>query len=181
MENTAGKIRIKIYDCELEIQGSETFIETQLPKFEIFFQEFQKTATTPLVKTEKGSIKDKDLKNSNTSSNKILSDKINSEGNQDKIPTIFGEWIHKLPQNATDSQTVLYAGYYCQKQDENNTFDGSTVNKLLIDHSIKLSNPSARIKDLLDDKKIFLVEKKGRFPKFRLSRDIETEIIATLR
>jgi hypothetical protein len=172
MGNINGKIRIKFSDCELEIEGSEAFVEKQYAKIEPYFRGVKKFPALTATSIEKES------KDQSEEKNVITLQTANNLKNGSEISTLFGEWLHKLPSDATDSQTVLYAGFYCQKQDENNTFDGGSVNKLLKDHSIKLSNPSARIKDLLEDKKIFLVEKKGRFPKYRLAREVETEIIA---
>lgn len=174
MGNTIGKIRIKFSDCELEIEGSEAFVEKQYAKIEPYFREAKKNPVVTPTSVKKDNITHIDNKKISTSQTTT------DLKNEQDFSNIFGEWIQKLPSDATDLQTVLHAGYYCQRQNENNTFDGSAVNKLLIGHSIKLSNPSARIKDLLDAKKIFLVEKNGRIPKFRLTREAETEIIASL-
>jgi len=175
MVRIQAKIRINLPEGEIEIEGSETFVEKHIGKLEKYFNSFkekkpqlspheQEAGIPPIVSADDVAIKQP----------------IITSVNKEKLLTTFGEWIHKLPSDASDVTKVIFAGYYCQKQSENNEFNSSSVNKLLKDHGIKISNTSARIKDLLTAKKIFQVEKVGRFTEFRLSRESEEEIIQTI-
>jgi len=174
MENPQVKIRINLSQAEIEVEGSEEFVEKHIDKMEKYFRLIKINIPSVL------SVASETATNVSDSHEKAISPRADLLNNVTEIPTQFGEWIHKFPTSASDAQKVLFAGYYCQKQSENNSFNSILVNKLLIDHGIKLSNTSARIKDLLDSKKIFLVEGKGRKSTFRIAREAELSIIHTL-
>lgn len=165
-----AKIRINLSQAEIEIEGSEEFVEKHLMKVEDYLQ-FSNTVV-PSKSVAKGNSSSDD---SHTSTSK------NSEDSDKQLPEIFGEWIHKIPTNAIDQIKVLVAGYYIQKHSgEGNCFNASAANQLLKEHGIKIANVSTTIKRLTDAKKVFQIGKVEGFNNYRLTRESEQEIITLL-
>lgn len=169
MEQKSAKIRINLSQAEIEIEGTEEFVEKHLKKVE----EYLKLSETEgsLKPAAKASI-------SSETSHPTIPKK--SDGNEKQLPEIFGEWIHKMPSNATDQVKVLFAGYYIQKHNEGNCFNASSVNQLLKEHGIKIANTSTTIRRLSDGKKIFQIGKAEGFITHRLTRESEQELISIL-
>ena len=76
----------------------------------------------------------------------------------------FGEALHLLGSTSGTDQ-ILLAGKYAQDANEDHVFGTGEANQMLIDQSIKLSNPSNSIKRNVTSKRVF---KTGG--KFRVSR-----------
>ncbi len=170
MEPTEAKIRINLSQSEIEIEGSEEFVEKHIKKIEDYLQLCEiKNHAKPAAKSVHS--------DEESSSNQSKKDRESEE----QLPSNFGEWIHKTPSNATDSVKVIFAGYYNQKHSESNSFNSSTVNQLLKDHGIKVANVSTTIKRLVDAKKIFQVGKAEGLINYRLTRESEQELINMIR
>jgi len=168
MEPTITKIRINLSQAEIEIEGSEEFVEKHINKIDDYFQLSKIKIPTPHAPKALNSNKEP----SSNQSKKVEE----SEG----LPSSFGEWIHKTPSNATDPVKVIFAGYYNQKHSENNSFSSSSVNILLKDHGIKVSNVSMTIKRLVEGKKIFQMGKAEGSINYRLTRESEEDLINTI-
>lgn len=169
MESIAAKIRINMSQAEIEIEGSEEFVEKHIKKMGDYFQLCE--TIIPAKSAAKASHSSED-----PSSNQLK----NGDECDKQLPSTFGEWINKAPSNATDSVNVIFAGFYNQKHSEGNCFNSSSVNQLLKDHGIKVANVSTTIKRILEAKKIFQVGKVEGLINYRLTRESEQEIINTI-
>jgi hypothetical protein len=170
MEPMAVKIRINLSQAEIEIEGSEEFVEKHLKNIENYLQLSDKIIPAKPATEAGHSSEDPQSNQSKKSGN-----------NEVKLPSNFGEWIHKTPSNATDPIKVVVAGYYIQKHSESNSFNSSSVNELLKDHGIKVANVSTTIRRLVDAKKIFQAGKEEGLLSYRLSRESEQELIDMIK
>lgn len=170
MDVKNAKIRINLSQAEIEIEGSEEFVEKHLMKVEDYLQ-----LSNTIISSKPGV-------NGNQSSDDPHTTILKkSEDSNKQLPEIFGEWIHKLPTNAIDQIKVLFAGYYIQKHSgEGNCFSASAANQVLKEHGIKIANVSTTIKRLTDAKRIFQIGKVEGFNNYRLTRESEQEIITLL-
>ena len=66
----------------------------------------------------------------------------------------------------TGTDQILVAGHYAAMNNAQQTFVTAEANKLLVEQSIKLANPSQSLKNNLNSKKVFKVGSR-----FKLSRD----------
>ncbi len=73
------------------------------------------------------------------------------------IPDAFGEFIHQFPPTLTDIERVLIAGYFAQASDQDNTFNTGTVNELLLQQGVRLTNPSSSIRRNVDSRRVILL------------------------
>ena len=83
----------------------------------------------------------------------------------------FGEALFMLPGGASGTDKILLAGKFAQITSDNNTFDTREANQLLLGQGIRLANPSQSLKNNLKAKRVFKFE--GRF---RVSRDGENHL-----
>lgn len=170
MDPKNAKIRINLSQAEIEIEGTEEFVEKHLKKVEEYLQLCKTIAPSkpPAINVNPNS----NVGQSNDSKKR--------ENNDGQLSKIFGEWIHKMPSNATDQIKILFAGYYTQKNSEGNCFNASSVNQILKDHGIKVANSSTTVKRLNDAKKIFQIGKTEGLNNYRLTRESEQELINIL-
>ena len=97
MEPKNAKIRINLSQAEIEIEGSEEFVEKHLKKVEDYLQ--LSNTVIPSRPVAKGSPSSDDSQSSTSKK---------SGGSDKQLPEIFGEWIHKMPSNAIDQIKVLF-------------------------------------------------------------------------
>ncbi|MCC6503675.1 MAG: hypothetical protein IT362_11150 [Deltaproteobacteria bacterium] len=160
MNNT--KVKINFKTGEMELEGTEIFVQAQLEKLDVIvslmgqFSEITEEEAVEEAVTE-------------AEEEKLL--KTGEQGLE--IPGTFGEWLHKFKGDLSDSDKALITAYYVQKQNEGNDFKTSDVNKSLIDHSIKISNPSQVLRRLSSSSKkyVFQTRKIGKLKYLRVSSD----------
>jgi hypothetical protein len=71
----------------------------------------------------------------------------------------------------SDQDKSLLTAYYVQSQSSTNDFKTSEVNKALMDHGIKLANPSVSLKRLGVKKLLFQTRKVGKLRFMKVSAD----------
>jgi len=74
----------------------------------------------------------------------------------------FGELLQALPRNATDVDRTLLAGLHLQRRATERAFTTADANRLLLEHGVKLGNPSQSVKQNLVAKRAFAVQR-GRY------------------
>jgi len=163
-----AKLRFNLNLGEIEIEGSEEFVERQTLNLENILKVLKESQ----VKLERAIPVYEEL---------IPTAVVESTSSSKHLPETFGEWIHKLPRDANDVTKVLLAGYYLQKQSEDNMFRTRDVNKLLKDHGVSVGNASQTVKNNVEAKRIFQVSKTGQEANYRVSRDQELELIGLLQ
>jgi hypothetical protein len=166
MSNESAKINLKIGQVEISIEGPPDFVSAQYDKVEAHLKTYSEMSTK-IVQS------DEDEGNQNNGNSSRVSD--------ETLPETFGEWLNKIPNQTSDTQKAILAGYYVQKSSEDNSFRARDVNKILKDHSLKLSNSSVFLKNAADSKKLFQVSKTGKEPHYRVSRETEDTLVKLLK
>ena len=76
--------------------------------------------------------------------------------------TGFGEFLHHMPQHATEVDRILAAGYFVQQNAHDKSFATGEANRHLQEHGIRVGNPSQCVRQSLNAKRVFNVAR-GRF------------------
>lgn len=158
MENKA-KIRINLNLRELEIEGSEDFINSHSAKIESFLETLK---ASPIVITEP-KVDDKEKEGAKAISVKTSS---THKAHSEDIPETFGEYYHEMPKKSTESDKILVAGHFIQVKSEDNLFTTKEANAALLEQGVKLSNAAVFINRCEKMKHIIKISK----GKFRVSK-----------
>lgn len=145
------KIRINLSSLELEIQGSEAFVNSysadingMLERLTANLKGGTPSAQIPLTKnvtTETGLVRPTGL------------------------PGTFGEYYHFLKRSSNDNDKILVAGFFAQSNNEDNAFETGDATKLLLEQGVKVANASTSINRNIKSKFLIRLTKK----KFRVS------------
>ena len=143
------RVRLSNGTHEVELEGSEEFIDEHLPVVARMLEQLPSGATTR-----------------NDSQLEAADSAI------PHAPSIgdleFGEALFMLPDSASGTDKILLAGKFAQTMSDTNTFDTREANQLLLGQGIRLANPSQSLKNNLKAKRVFKFE-----GKYRVSRDGE--------
>lgn len=167
MSNENAKINLKIGQIEISIEGPSDFVASQYDKVEAHLKTYSEMSSK-IVKKDDEENDGED--NADTKG-----------GKGHKLPDTFGEWLNKVPNDTSDTQKAILAGYFIQKSSDQNSFKVREVTKVLKGHSLKLSNPSAFVKNAVDSKKLFQVSKTGNESYYRVTRETEESLVQLLK
>ncbi len=173
MEQNA-RIRINLSTLELEVEGSEEFVNTHAEKIGEFMELLKKKSNEMPVMVSS---------NNGADAEKVQEEEPNQEEETQQksalgaIPETFGEFYLRAAKNINDIDKVLLGGYFIQHKNDNNIFSTREVSAVLKDNGIYLKNPSHSIKLNLDARRIFAV-KKGCF---RVSEDGLERLLSVVR
>lgn len=160
-DSATFKINIKTGD--VEIRGSEEFVERRveaLPEvLELLEELLGEQASTEGLSTPPPA--------TNTQGSKPPE----TDDSSDSMPDTFGEWMHSFRDDISDLEKALITARFVQSQSSSNDFKTSEVNKSLLEHGIKLSNPSRSLKLLAEKKLLFQTRKVGKLRYMRVSQD----------
>lgn len=164
------KFKLNVKTGEIEVEGSEAFVERQIQSLEALVQLMG-------LRT----VMDRDEIESSTSSTPLeFVEVVESQQKANNPPESFGEWMHTFQTDLSDHDKALITASFVQMQSSTNDFKTSEVNSALKDHGIKLSNPSVSLKRLGDKKLMFQTRKVGKLKFMRVSQDGQTHL-ATLK
>lgn len=163
METT--RVKINLYSGEIELEGSEKFVENQLENLDSIIE-----LISSVRKTEKNKVSH-DINNEQESSDNDIDDQPNTNPKGISVPSSFGEWMHKFRDDVNDLEKCLLTAYYVQNGSPQNDFKTREVNDSLKEHGIKLSNPSTSLKRLVEKKLLFQTRKNGAVKFMRVSQD----------
>lgn len=159
MSETA-KFKLNLKTGEVEIEGSEEFVERQIQQLETLIE------SVGLRTQQRGEgLESAQLEASEHPTPQQLASK------EEQPPASFGEWMHTFRADITEMDKALITARYVQSQSPENDFKTSEVNKSLKDHGIKLSNPSSCLKRLGEKKLMFQTRKVGALRFMRVSVD----------
>jgi hypothetical protein len=141
--STDARLRISLSTGEFEIEGPEAFVAQ--------YDEVARRLLTRLNESSSDTFKHP------PSGHDAATTQPDAASNGSGSWPEFGEAIHKLPRNATGTDLVLVAGHYASMTHADQTFATSEASKLLIEQSIKVTNPSQSLKNNLTAKRVFKV------------------------
>jgi hypothetical protein len=143
-----ARVRVNLTQGEVEIEGSEAFVERYLDQFEALLAHVQ-GRPPETVETEPS------LQLAGTGGT-------SGNGVEKSLPASFGEWLELVPRGATDVDRILIAGYFAQRRSGDQSFGTGEANTLLTDQGIKLGNPSQCVKQNLVAKRVFRHQRRYR-------------------
>ena len=164
MTELNARIRINLSTLELEVEGSEAFVNSHAEQIDEFLDLLKRRAEeAPIL--------------SNTGHGSLTENEEPGEDHEEEtfhqksalgpVPETFGEFYLRAAKNINDIDKVLLGGYFIQHKNDKNIFSTREVSAVLKENGIYLKNPSHSIKLNLDARRIFAV-KKGCF---RVSED----------
>jgi hypothetical protein len=134
-----ARLKISLSQREIEIEGSEAFVEgwaERLAELIAYFPAGNGTepnatipAETPAKPSELGA---------------------------------FGEFIQQLPNAATEVDKMLAAGLWVQRQSVDDAFSTGDASRHLTEHGIRVGNPSQCVRQSLMAKRLFMLQR-GRY------------------
>lgn len=159
-----SKIKINIETGEIEIEGSQQFIEQQLDNLENIIEIISNVKNNNLNEEFDELIEEKKQEED---------EKISNVGEQSlEVTDTFGEWFHKFNDDLTEDDYALIAAYFVQKKEsKKDEFKTSQITSKLKEHGIKLSNTSRSLKSLRDKKLAFQTRRDGGLILYRVSAD----------
>src|SRR5262249_52043521 len=83
------------------------------------------------------------------------------------LPETFGEFLHSVRDEVSDTDRMLIAGFYIQEKSPDRSFSTGAANDLLKEQGIKLGNASECSRRNLVAKRLFAISKGN----FRISKD----------
>lgn len=158
----SAKFKLNLRTREVEIEGSEEFVERQIQQLETIFEFLARNEPEGDSSEEEASPVDEDLANKAA---------VKTSPKSGDMPATFGEWMHSFKAELNDLDKALITARFVQAQSTDNDFKTSEVNNSLKEHGIKLSNPSVTLKRLGDRKFLFQTRKVGKLRYMRVSTE----------
>lgn len=149
--------RVNVRTGEIEIHGSEEFIERQLRQLESTLE-----TILPFFEGVEG---EEELFESGAEEEPrepITADK--------EVPDSFLEWLYKFPKNVNDQDKALIAGYFLQHHSTDNRFLSSGVPKLLRENGVTIQSSTVQLKRLAGKRLIIPVGRSGKRTFYRVSQ-----------
>ncbi|WP_277865350.1 hypothetical protein [Candidatus Synechococcus calcipolaris] len=164
-----ARARINFKTGEVELEGSEQFVQDQLANIDAIVEYMALLSTNNSVDDESESILEQE-------EIAIVAEeeekKLSNIGEQELQTTdTFGEFFHQFRNEVNDLEKALITAYYVQKQSPQNDFKTSEVNNFLKEHGVKLSNPSNSLNRLATKRLLFQTRKNGKLKYMRVSSD----------
>lgn len=145
-----SRIRINLAQSELEVEGTEAFIEGFRPQIDALLERLPDARVT-LIDAPTG-----DAPGAKAPPTTLPVTPVKPE-----LPP-FGAFLHLLPTSATEVDRMLAAGFYLQQLASDDSFATGDANKRLVEHGIKIGNASQCVRQSLAARRVFAVTR-GRF------------------
>lgn len=164
MNNSLCRIKIKVDNIEVELEGQKKFVLDQKAKFKNFFLWFE----------QQYKISTSEIDNNNLQSQK---DVINLGYilNQD-----FSFWQKVITRDTDEIVSYLIGGYYLQRKNKENYFTTKDVFSLLYKHGILIENVVLCESHNLKFKNIIKIGRSNKNTKYRLSELSEKTLLELL-
>lgn len=160
MSEPTSSIRINLSAGEIEIQGTEEFVERHLSRVDEIVQ-----SVASLEKhLGEGQVARPDKTPLNDSSIAPTA--------QVGVPDYFGEWMYQFPKDdLTEADKALVAAYFAQQHSDDDDFATGDVTDTLGEVGIELSNASRSLGRLSDERKLYKTRREGRYQRYKVSEE----------
>jgi hypothetical protein len=138
-----ARLRVNLAQSEFEVEGSEAFVRAYAERFEDLLNLM--TVAPPTAEELPAP-----------------ADAADAQARPKPSLGNFGEFIQSLPRSSTDVDKLLAAGFFAQSRSADNAFSTGDANTLLIDQGIKVGNPSQCVKQNLNARRVFQLQR-GRY------------------
>lgn len=145
-----ARLRVNLAQGEFEVEGSEAFVRDYAARIEELLGRLGapgETDTPPAPASSAPAVA-------------APAPAASTVAGEPAVP--FGELLQALPRNATDVDRMLLAGLHLQRRAAERAFTTADANRLLLEHGVKLGNPSQSVKQNLVAKRAFAVQR-GRY------------------
>jgi hypothetical protein len=132
-----ARIRVSLAQREVEIEGSEAFVERHLARLDGMLERFARGPVAAVQDATPG-----------------------DDAGPDLGP--FGAFVQHLPNAATEVDRMLAAGFWSQARSADDAFATAEASRLLAEHGFKIGNPSQCVRQSLMAKRVFMVQR-GRY------------------
>jgi hypothetical protein len=140
-----ARLRVNLAAGEFEVEGSEDFVRDYAERIEALLDRLGPTAGDPPGEPPPAT-----------------PTPATSAPPEPTAGPPFGELLQGLPRTATDVDRMLLAGLHLQRRAPERAFTTADANRLLLEHGVKLGNPSQSVKQNLVAKRAFAVQR-GRY------------------
>ncbi len=156
----SAKIKVNLTSGEIEVAGSEKFIEKKLKDLPVIIDALrsQLDPGAAVLADSKSKAKRKAGKSAAGGSKK-----------QSSSDSEFQSWHDRYPKKLSQNDSLILTGLYLQRTTREKAFTGSSVNALLEEQGDKISNPSVCLSQLVRDKKVVQAGKEGRRVFYKLT------------
>ncbi len=138
-----SRVRINLAQSELEVEGTEAFVEGFRPQIDALLERLPQAIVLTRARPTDAVAP------------------VAAPPASVELPP-FGEFLHFLPQSATEVDRMLAAGFYLQQLSTDDSFATGDANKRLAEHGIKIGNASQCVRQSLTARRVFSVQR-GRF------------------
>jgi len=156
MESQNSYIKFKVDNIEIEVQGTEDFIEKQ----ELLFKEI--FSSVPFSK--KSVQKSSSPETTDEEPEKITIDYI--------LKQDFNYWRKAITDGTDDAVSYVIAGYFIQKKSKDNFFTTNEVFSLLYKHGILLQDAVKCETHNIENKNILKVGTSKKWSKLRVNEEV---------
>lgn len=160
------RIRVSLLKGEVELEGSEEFVNKQLDELKDLFTRIYSIYSELGILDKLGSVevlKPPLEKPSVETGETFISGEIS-------VPDTFGEWFNKFPKNLQNDDVALIAAFFAQENSDKKEFKTSDVTRILKEYGKIISNPAQYMKRLSENKLIFPTRRTGNVKTFRISK-----------
>ncbi|WP_296270795.1 hypothetical protein [Pseudomonas sp. UBA6323] len=165
-----AKFKITLNSQNIEIEGSEEFIERQIERIHSLLKIFDQNSTSNKTTTPQPA-----------SELPLATPETIHPKSELSVPDNFGEWMYKFKEDINDQEKALICAFYVQAKSATNDFKTSEINNCLKEHGIKIANPSTNIQRLASKKLTFQTRKVGKLIYMRVSKDGESHLKSRFR
>lgn len=144
------RVRINLAQSELEVEGSEAFIEGFRAQIDALLERLPEARVT----LGQAAPAEPPAASRKPGPSPVAPARL-------ELPP-FGEYLHFLPASATEVDRMLAAGFYLQQLSSDDSFATGDANKRLAEHGIKIGNASQCVRQSLAARRVFAVTR-GRF------------------
>ncbi len=134
------RLKINLTSREFEVEGSEAFVRAYAERFDELLGAMTTAAPEPRPQPANGGAEERPKPSLGS----------------------FGEFVQALPKSSTDVDKMLAAGFFAQGRSGDNAFSTGDANNLLMEQGIKVGNPSQCVKQNLNARRVFAVQR-GRY------------------
>ncbi len=141
--NERARIRINLSQGELEVEGSEAFVERWTYPLRTLLDRLLEGGPAAVPATSGAALP------------------LRATAESSPLGS-FGEFVHHLPSGATEVDRMLAAGFWCQQHNPDRAFTTAEASRRLAEHGFRIGNPSQCVRQSIMAKRVFVVQK-GRY------------------
>jgi hypothetical protein len=162
------RIRIKTKTGEIEIEGTERFVESKMETLPKLMNKMDVVLAGKAVVKPKSVAANKLVKQAidkTTSSLKTTA----SDSGKVVVPNNFSQWYGKFPEKLRQADQLLIAAYYVQHRSPDYVFKSFLANQTLENSGISLASLDASLNRLVNEQLVLISKQAGKLTLHKVS------------